>query len=60
MGTYLPGTESCAGVPGVGLVLLTPKVFLPNFYPPYVDVEPDCFLSVPLLPIWMDVVSLIP
>ena len=33
---------------------------LPNFYPPHVGDESDCSTSVPLLPVWMDVVSLIP
>ena len=47
------------GVPGVGLGLLAPKIFLMNFYPPYAGMEPACSVSVPLLPVWMDVVSLI-
>ena len=30
-----------------------------NFYLPYVDVGPACSTSLPLLPVWMDVISLI-
>ena len=30
-----------------------------NFYPPYVGVGPAHYTSIPLLPVWMDVVSLI-
>ena len=35
--------------PGVGLGLLPPKISLPNFYPPHVDVGPDHSTSPPLL-----------
>ena len=51
--------EPLAGGPGVGLWLLTPKISLPNFYPPHVGEGPDCSASAPLLPVRMDVVSLI-
>ena len=60
MGTYLPGTETLGWGPGVGLGLLAPGISLLNFYPPHVDVGPACSTSVSLLPVWMDVVSLIP
>ena len=50
--------ELWAKEPGVGLELLAPKISLPNFYPTYVDVGPACFISLPLLPVWIDVVSL--
>ena len=49
-----------AGGPGVGLGLLAPGISLPNFYPPHVDVGPAHPTSVPLLPVWIDMVSLIP
>ena len=49
-----------AGGPGVGLGLLTPKISLPNFYLLHVDVGPDHSSSPPLLPVWIDVISLIP
>ena len=52
--------ESWAGGPGVGLGLLAPEISLLNFYPPHMDVGANCFTSVPLLPVWMDEVSLIP
>ena len=32
----------------------------PKFYPPNVDVGPVCSPYLPLLPVWVDVVSLIP
>ena len=48
------------GWPCMGLGLLVPEIFLPNFYPPHMDVGPAHFTSVPILPFWMDVVSLIP
>ena len=35
------------------------KISLLNCYPPHVDGEPACSMSLPLLPVWMDVVSLI-
>ena len=47
------------GGQGVGLGLLTPKISLPNFYLPHVGVGPAHSVSVPLLPVWMNVVSLI-
>ena len=60
MGTYLPGAGTLAWGPDVGLVFLAPETSLPNFYPPHVGVGPACLVFAPLLPVWMDVVSLIP
>ena len=51
--------EPWAGGPSVGLELLTPKIFLLNFYPPHMGEGPVHSTSVPLLPVWMDVISLI-
>ena len=51
--------EPWAGGPDVGLGLLTYEISLLNFYPPDVDVGPAHSVSVPLLPVWVDVVSLI-
>ena len=45
--------------PGVGLGLLAPKVSLPNVYPPLVVAGAARSAPEPLLPVWMDVVSLI-
>ena len=59
MGTYLPGSGTMAGDPGRGLGLLVPEISLLNFYPPYVNVGPALSESPLLLPVWMDVVSLI-
>ena len=56
----LPGTGNLGWGPDVGLGLLTPKILLPNFYLPHVDVGPACSTFPPLLTVWMDVVSLIP
>ena len=60
VGTYLPGTGTLGWRPGAGLVLLTPKISLLNFYLPHVGVGPVHSVSPPLSPMWMDVVSLIP
>ena len=60
MGTYLPGTGTLGGGPSMGLGLLTPKISLLNFYPPHVRVGPTHSVFQHLLPVWMDVVSLIP
>ena len=51
--------EPLAVEPRVDLGLLAPKISLPNFYPRHEGVGPDCSESVPLLPVWMDVFSLI-
>ena len=51
--------EPWAGGPGAGLRLLIHKISLPNFYLPHVGVGPARSVSVPLLPVLMDVVSLI-
>ena len=50
--------EPWAVGPGMGLGFLAPEISFPNFYPPHV-VGPVHSMSVPLLPVWMDVVSLI-
>ena len=42
----------------MGLGLLAPEISLPNFYPLQMGVGPAHFTSAPLLPVWMDVVSL--
>ena len=49
----------CVGF-GLGLGFLTPEISVLNFYPPHVGEGPACAASVSLLPVWMDVVSLIP
>ena len=49
-----------AGGPGMGLELLIPKISLANFYPTQVGVGPAHSVSLRLLSVWMDVVSLIP
>ena len=41
------------------LVLLAPTISLSNLYPPQVDVGPAHSASLPLLPVWMDAVSLV-
>ena len=60
MGIYFPGTGILGWGPGVGLELLTPEISLPNFNLPHMDVGPTHSTSLPLLLVWMDVVSLIP
>ena len=42
---------------GLGLLIL--KIFLSNFCPPQVGEGAARSVSAPLLPVWMDVVSLI-
>ena len=59
-GTYLPGSGTLGWEAWLGLGLFVPKISLPNFYPPHVVEGLACSMSVPLLPVWMDVVSLIP
>ena len=59
-GTYFVALVPRTGGPVVGLGLLTPKISLLIFYPLYMDVGLACFTSLPFLPVWMDVVSLIP
>ena len=49
-----------AGGTGVGLGLLAPKISLLDFYLPLVDVGPARSTSSSLLPVRMDVVSLVP
>ena len=60
VGTYLPGTGTLGWGACVGLGLLTCEISLPNFYLPHAGVGPARSASAPLLPVWMDVVSLIP
>ena len=60
MGTYLPGIGTLEWGAGVGLGLLTPAISLLIFYPPHMGEGPAGSASVPFLPVWMDVVSLIP
>ena len=59
-GDLHPGTAPLGWGLGVGLGLLVPEISLPNFYPLHVDVEPAHSTSPSLLPVWLDVVSLIP
>ena len=60
-GDLYPGTVTlCSGSPGMGLGLLTPKISLSNFYPLHVGEGPAHFVSLPLLPVQIDVVSSIP
>ena len=46
--------------PDVGLGLLAPKIWVPKFYPLNMGEVPAHSASAVLLPVWMDVVSLIP
>ena len=59
LGIYLPGTGTLGWGPGVGLGLLIPRISLLNFYPPHMGMGPAHSISLPLLQVWMDVVSLI-
>ena len=52
--------EPWAGRHGMGLGLFTLNLFLLNSYPPCMHVRPDLSMSLPLLPVWIDMVSLIP
>ena len=58
IGTSLPDTRALGWGAWLGLGLLTPEISFPNFYPTHMYVGPACSTSVPLLPVWMDVVSL--
>ena len=60
LGLIFLALEPWAGGLGMGLALLTPEISLLSFYPAHVSVGPACSASAPLLPVWMDVVSLIP
>ena len=60
MGAYLSGTGTLGWGAWCVVGLLTPEISLPNFDPAQVDVEPALSVSLPLLPVWMDVVSSIP
>ena len=60
MGAYLPGTGTLGLGAGMGLGLLAREISLSNFYPSHVDVGLACSVSLPLLPVWMDVISSIP
>ena len=46
--------------PGVRLELLIPEISLLNFHPPHRHEGTAHSASLPLLPVWMDVVALIP
>ena len=60
MGTYLPGTGTLGWGSLCGAGTPCPEISLLNSYPPHVCGDgPACSESVPLLPVWMDVVSLI-
>ena len=52
--------EAWGGGPDVVLGLPAPEMCLLNFYPPHLGEGPAHSVSVPLLPVWMEVVSLIP
>ena len=52
--------ESWAEGPGVGLGLLAPEISLPYFHTAHVDLGPARSVSLPLLPVWLEVISLIP
>ena len=58
-GTYLPGTGTL-GIADVGLGFLPPKISLLNLYLRHMGEQPARSVSAPLLPVWMDVLSLIP
>ena len=60
METYLSGTGTLAWGAWYGAGTPYSQDILLNFYPPYVVVGPVHSVSPPLLPVWMDVVSLIP
>ena len=49
--------EPWAGGPAVCLGLLAPEISLPNFYPLHMYVGLARSMSLPLLPVWMDVVN---
>ena len=59
--------EPWPGGHDIGLGPLTPKISLPNFYPPHVGMRPACSMSLSLristspcvLSVWMDVVPLV-
>ena len=55
-GLTLLALEPWARRPGVSLGLLGPEIFFLRFYLPHLDMGSK---SLPLLPVWMDVVSLI-
>ena len=59
VGTHLLALEPWARGPGVGLGLLAPEISLPNFYPPHMGEGPTHSVFVPLLVVWVDVISLI-
>ena len=59
-GTSLPITGALGWEPGVGLVLLTFEISLLDFYLPHVGVGPASTTALPLLSVYIDVVSLIP
>ena len=58
-GDLLPGTGTLGWCLSMELRLLTPEISLPNFYPSHLNAGTACSTSSLLLPVWMDVVSLI-
>ena len=60
VGTYLPGTGPWAGGTWCGARTPHSQDIPSTFYPPHVDVGLAHFTSATLLPVWIDVVSLIP
>ena len=58
-GLIFLGLEPWVGGSGVGLGLLASEISLLNFYLPHVDFGPAGSVSLLLLPVWMNVVSLI-
>ena len=59
MGTYLPDTGNLGWGNWCGAGTPAPEISLPNFYPSHVCEGPAHSIPVPLLPVSMDVVSLI-
>ena len=51
VGTYLPGTGTWAGGPGVCMGLLDPKISFQKFYPPHVDKGVAHSMFAPLIPV---------
>ena len=59
VGTYLLGTGTLGWGAWCEAGLLTSEIFFLNFYPPHVGEKPALSVSAPLLPVLMDVASLI-
>ena len=60
MGTYLPGSGNLGWGSWCGTGTPCSQDIPPEFLSTNMDVGPARSASAPLLPIWMDVVSLIP